>query len=384
MQPRLFRNVGIARAYQYNSSFAQPDCSRCFANIQCVHNTKCIMRWGNHHMTPQMMQDLCHIGLDQNRRLGHTRFLRQELCIRFAHSVIGLWSLPHALTGREGINVVVKRHIESILSLESSPCPRTGAQDEEFTNLLQHINKKHDDVLRLVVQDVHSLAAEFGNEYKSLQPQVHTTLERFFQLRIGTRLLLQQHVESRGGGRPGFSGVLQLEGNLAEIARKAAQEIAWVCTEHVGEAPSINVADDMEGSMRVSPMCIPAVLSYLFREVFKNACRAVVERHADRYDDPLPTVQCRIIHDKTGLLIKISDFGGGICPADMAKVGRFVHSTSRSRDELAGYGVGLALSRLYAQYFGGEITLSSNVGVGTDVSFRTAWLGNHRECLPPV
>jgi len=211
---------------------------------------------------------------------------------------------------------------------------------------------------------------------------VQKALEHFFQLRIGTRLLLQQHIESRGDGRPGFSGVLQLEGNLAEIARRAAQESARVCTAHAGQAPSINVVDEGEGSMQVSSMCMPAVLSYVLRELFKNACRAVVQRHADSYDDPLPPVQCHIMHAKTGLLIKISDLGGGICPADMAKVGRFAHSTSRTRGELAGYGVGLALSRLYAQYFGGDLTLSSKVGIGTDASLRTAWLGDHRERLP--
>merc|ERR1712154_268333 len=125
-----------------------------------------------------------------------------------------------------------------------------------------------------------------------------------------------------------------------------------VCKAHTGLAPSIFVVEDGEGSMSVSPMCMPAVLSYVLREVFKNACRAVVERHADSDEDPLPPVQCHIMHGKTGLLIKISDRGGGICPADMEKVGRFAHSTSRRRGELAGYGVGLALSRLYARYFG--------------------------------
>jgi len=340
------------------------------------------MRWGNYRLTPQKMQDLRDVGLDKNRRLGHARFLRQELCIRFAHSVVGLWSLPHGLTGREGINEVVKRYIKAILNLESSACPRTVAQDEAFTNLLQHIYKRHNDVLRLVVQDVHSWAAECGNRYQTLQPHVQKTLEHFFQMRIGTRLLLQQHIESRGGGRPGFSGILQLEANLTEIARRAAQESAGVCTACVGQAPSINVADETEGSMQVSSMCMPAALSYVLREVFKNACRAVVECHADGSDDPLPPVQCRIIHDKTGLLIKVSDLGGGICPSDMAKVGLFAHSTSKRRGELAGYGVGLALSRLYAQYFGGELTFTSNVGIGTDVSFRTAWLSDHTECLP--
>merc|ERR1712061_655292 len=63
-------------------------------------------------------------------------------------------------------------------------------------------------------------------------------------------------------------------------------------------------------------------------------------------------------------------------------VGRFTYSTNTERSPLAGYGMGLALSRLYAQYFGGDLTLSSKVGIGTDVSLRTAWLDGHQEHLP--
>ena len=31
-------------------------------------------------------------------------------------------------------------------------------------------------------------------------------------------------------------------------------------------------------------------------QVFKNSCRAVVERHAHGFDDPLPSVHCHIVH----------------------------------------------------------------------------------------
>merc|ERR1712046_11548 len=120
-----------------------------------------------------------------------------------------------------------------------------------------------------------------------------------------------------------MGGVLQLDGNLAHIAHRAAQETAHVCKVQTGLAPYIFVLTDGEGSISTPPMCIPAVLSYVLREVFKNACRAFVERHPDSDEDALPPVRCHIMHGKTGLLIKISDKGGGIRAADLANVGRF-------------------------------------------------------------
>merc|ERR1712046_78863 len=51
---------------------------------------------------------------------------------------------------------------------------------------------------------------------------------------------------------------------------------------------------------------------------------------------------------------------------------------------LAGYGVGLSLSRLYAQYFGGDLKLLSTDGFGTDVYLHLSRLGTHCENLPKV
>ena len=42
---------------------------------------------------------------------------------------------------------------------------------------------------------------------------------------------------------------------------------------------------------------------------------------------------------------------------------------------LAGYGVGLPLSRLYARYFGGDLQLLSMEGFGTDVFLHLNRLG---------
>lgn len=393
MQSRLLRNACIVRACNRYSFFRQVATSRCLANGNNFHDlrvglcgssaldTSSVKYWGSYRMTPQKMRDLCDIGLDRNRRLAHARFLRHELCIRLAHAVIGLWSLPHALARREGINEAIVRHIEAISDLEKNPCPRTVAQEEKFTNMLKDIYMALDEIVGLVIQDVHNLAAEFGDRYKTVQPQVDSALEHFFHWRIGLRVLLKQHIESQGCCRPGFSGVMQLRGKLADIAHTAAQEAAGVCKAHTGLAPPIFVVEHGEGSMSASPICMPAVISYVLREVFKNACRAVVEHHGYRDGNPLPPVQCHIMNGKTALLIKISDMGGGISPTDMEKVGRFAHSTSKRRGELAGYGAGIALSRLYARYLGGDLSLSSKVGIGTDVALRTPWLGAHQERL---
>ena len=49
---------------------------------------------------------------------------------------------------------------------------------------------------------------------------------------------------------------------------------------------------------------------------------------------------------------------------------------------LAGLGYGLPISRSYARYFGGELSIMSMEGYGTDVFLHLRRLGNNPEPLP--
>ena len=49
---------------------------------------------------------------------------------------------------------------------------------------------------------------------------------------------------------------------------------------------------------------------------------------------------------------------------------------------LAGLGYGLPISRAYARYFGGDLSIMSMEGYGTDAFVHLSRLGNHDEPLP--
>jgi hypothetical protein len=64
-----------------------------------------------------------------------------------------------------------------------------------------------------------------------------------------------------------------------------------------------------------------------------------------------------------------------------------VGSTTQSVDHgvdapLAGLGYGLPISRTYCRYFGGDLSIMSMEGYGTDAFVYLARLGNSREPLP--
>ena len=94
------------------------------------------------------------------------------------------------------------------------------------------------------------------------------------------------------------------------------------------------------------------------------------------------------------MTIKVSDEGGGIPRSTMSRIFKFTHSTSQHEKETgtdfgtveAGIqhlrGFGLPLARIYARYFGGELTLKSMEGYGLDAYLYLPRLGDACENLP--
>eukprot|EP01035_Chromulina_nebulosa_P017080 gene17080-22593_t len=108
--------------------------------------------------------------------------------------------------------------------------------------------------------------------------------------------------------------------------------------------------------------------------------RATVETHGI---DNMPAIRVIIAEGKEDLIVKVSDEGGGIRRSNMNRIWSYLFTTadpsilenmltdSNPRDfdtasPLAGLGYGLPIARNYARYFGGDLTVMSMEGYGTD------------------
>ena len=107
----------------------------------------------------------------------------------------------------------------------------------------------------------------------------------------------------------------------------------------------------------------------------------------------LPSIRVVIAKGEEDVTIKFCDRGGGIPRSKLAKVWKFAHSTASAGelesefgvDEVTGTkirGFGLPLSRIYARYLGGELTLKSTEGHGLDAYLHLPRLGDSCENLP--
>jgi len=136
-------------------------------------------------------------------------------------------------------------------------------------------------------------------------------------------------------------------------------------------------------------------------ELLKNSMRATVEFHG--VDGDFPPIKV-IIADgdhNEDVAIKVSDEGGGISRRNTTKIWSYLFTTADpsiqegmvgpNKDTavdhgldspLAGLGYGLPISRSYCKYFGGDLSIMSMEGYGTDAFVYLARLGNTKEPLP--
>lgn len=114
-------------------------------------------------------------------------------------------------------------------------------------------------------------------------------------------------------------------------------------------------------------------------------------------DKSLPPVVVVITKGAEDVTIKIEDRGGGVKRSVIDKMWTFSHSemsreiqskendTNFGSDDFTGSkirGFGLPLARIYARYFGGELTLKSMEGYGVDAYIYLPVLGQSCENLP--
>lgn len=110
-----------------------------------------------------------------------------------------------------------------------------------------------------------------------------------------------------------------------------------------------------------------------------------------------PPIRVVVTKGAEDVTIKVCDRGGGLKRSKLKEIWSFAHSTlteeGRTRedkydfgkDEFVGShirGFGLPLARIYARYFGGEVTIKSMEGYGVDAYLYLPVLGVACENLP--
>lgn len=321
------------------------------------------------------------------------KFIVRELPIRLAHRIEELDTLPNGLNEMHSINKVKNWYIKSfddltqIQAKENNSLPKSS-YNRGVTESLKTIKKRHDPTVATVAQGV--IEWKQSKKQNLIDHSIQSFLDRFYMSRIGIRMLIGQSIAINDEPpRKDWVGVVCTNTNVGDVARDAIDNARFICEEYYGlfEAPQVELycPDDLSFTY------VPGHLMHMLFEVLKNSLRATVETQvkkniargspvSDISDLEFPPVKVIVADGKEDITIKISDEGGGIARSAVPLVWTYLYTTMEQTPDLdasynktdfrapmAGFGYGLALSRLYARYFGGDLKLISMEGYGTDV-----------------
>jgi len=328
-------------------------------------------------------------------------FLRRELPIRLAHRIHDLDNVP-VLRDMPSVRAVRELYRLSHQELIAHPEKiDSTALEADFAATVERIYERHANVLVQMARGAFEFRAAVRKQGAKvefeLQEETHQFLDRFYLCRIGIRVLIGQYLALRQPPVENYIGIICSHTSPYEIVKRAIDDAAFMCTRKYGDAPEVI----MSGRLDLTFPYVPTHLHYIMLELLKNSMRATVEWHGVDGDFPPIKVVIADGDENEDVVIKVSDEGGGIPRSNIKKIWSYLFTTADPSIQegmvgtaqeggadhgidapLAGLGYGLPISRSYCRYFGGDISVMSMEGYGTDAFVYLARLGNSKEPLP--
>ena len=421
------------------SSLAAPDSFEDDVLFQDISLAQ-VHEWASQSPTPLRLADVFRYGdpaADISQRLHNAQFLHRELPIRVSQRVVDLLTLPHGLSRAEPIRQVVAVYMLYLKRLQATPFPDSVESEEIFTDLLQSLIMDRTSVPTSIARGVQAWLSSLPQEDPSLPravKEMEEALYCFFTARVGLRFLTEHHVLSckRKGFRDlrnitnmfpvddeeDYRGCIQSNCNVVQEVRKVADLVTKQTKEFLQSSSALHNTPGLDKPEAETLKCpeieivecnkeqrgftyVPHHLHYMMTELLKNSVRATVRHHyRQSYEDGTPDeaspppIRVIIAKGDEDVTIKIADKAGGIPRSRMQTIWKFAHSTASESgletsdfgtDEVLGArirGFGLPLARIYARYFGGELTLKSTEGYGVDAYLYLPRLGDSCEKLP--
>mmetsp|Transcript_56051 Transcript_56051/g.156167 ORF Transcript_56051/g.156167 Transcript_56051/m.156167 type:complete len:390 (+) Transcript_56051:264-1433(+) len=313
---------------------------------------------------------------DLQSRVRQARWLQETIPIRFARRIDDFMQLPYVAVQHKLFRGVMDLYLETLNAVWDIPTVATSENETAFRELMARLLGKHSSV----VPDI----AEGYWEVRQMYPDIRLDgfLDNLFTTRISSRILVENYI---GMGTPDYSGVVQRDLSPLNIIRDHAAHLTKLVHSIYGVAPRV----EFTGNLGCTVDYIPRHVTFMIQEVLKNALRATVERHQGNSRTlslGIPPVVIELQKGDVYMIIKISDQGGGLPKHLQNEAWKYGWSTvseeehvtldpatwpgsplAQRRRELAGYGFGLPLTRLYAQYFGGELFMQVLPGHGTSM-----------------
>ena len=383
--------------------------------------------------------------LNESRLISSANYVRLELPTRIAHRLRNMQTLPYAALTNQHISHVYELYYTAFEQLRKVPEVRTLDDNDKFCDVLKTCLKAHLSVIPrlamgiLEIQD--SVSGDECDRFMNtlLRSRISRRVIAEQHLALTETFHSPWHFDGKKSHMPpeeDFVGEIFLKCNAKEIIEDCAK-VASESTAKVYGPDVVLPKIILQGHLETTFPYIPSHLEYIIGELFRNSIQGVVE-HGGMIDKSPPPIEVLICEAAQHVIIRISDRGGGIDrsilpylwsfakgprsrkrlknlgqipqlaatmqelqlpPSDPDSVKRSISSSSSmdiTGDKFAGsaslgkltgrspdlrIGIGLPMSRIYAEYWAGSLEMHSLEGYGSDAFLQISRLGNKNEVL---
>ncbi|KAF4585522.1 pyruvate dehydrogenase kinase [Ophiocordyceps camponoti-floridani] len=394
--------------------------------------------WVAREARPISLRQLMVFGrsLTESRLISSANYVRTELPVRIAHRIRDMQRLPYAVVTNNHINDVYNLYCHAFDTFRKLPEVKTLDDNDRLCEVISQTLKGHLTVIPKLAMGI----LECGGLMDPLY--LDSFMNTILRSRISRRVIAEQHLSlTETFNSPYFSAGAKLSEAdfIGEVFIKcSAKDVIIRCAEAVTAlARSTNGPDVVVPAIRVlghPDASFPYILShidYIIGELLRNSVQAVIDRRrcdpeASTSGSGPPPVDVTVCEAQEHVIFRISDQGGGIPrhqlpylwsfskgPQSQARlrnlgqVPRMAATTQdlHVREELARadlktpsayqsslsslavrppnlrLGIGLPLSRVYAEYWAGSLNLHNLEGYGVDAFLQISRLGNKNEQL---
>lgn len=305
-----------------------------------------------------------------DRLLTSANYVRQELPIRLAHRLREFQNLPFIVGVNPHLQQVYRLYWEAFDRLRSVPPIETLEDNQRFCDLLHTSLQAH----RIVIPQLALGIQECGTTDLSGDRR-DKFMNATLRSRISRRVLAEQHLIL--SDYPAVFGMGVMIFQHCSAHRTLAKCIEKAKASHKKKAPAITIDPGPD----VDFAYVADHIEYILYQVLLNAMQ--------RSDAPIRVTICT---NHTDVFFRISDQAGGISNQAYRQLWSFGGSTTTPPEEChqvktwaattqVPLGMGLPMSKVYAEYWGGDINLQTLDGWGSDAYVRIPKLGDQMEHL---
>ncbi|KAK9240117.1 branched-chain alpha-ketoacid dehydrogenase [Lipomyces kononenkoae] len=418
--PRRARNAGSCKNHNLVDKRFNSGVPPSTVSSRHFYQNEKLLEFSARSSRPVSLRQLAFFGmkLTNEKIIQSANFVRQELPTRMAHRIHDMQSLPYSIVQNNHISNVYELYYHSFNTIRRFPVIKTIEDNSRFCDLLRELLAQHTAVIPQLVMGVIECADLVDSK------RMDNFMDSMLRSRISRRVLTEQHIALTEEflKDPNFKpteqvGQVFFQCSAADIVRQC-DTLARSLTQSIHrDIPLPELL--FEGDVETKFAYVATHLRYMVGEILRNTFEASSERYKAT-GDPLSPVLVTINDAPQHVTFRFSDRAGGIPQEIVPYLWSFVkgprsmirHHNFKQVPELEAIveeleaslalamgqrkrissltslttrsptlrlGMGLPMSKIYAEFWGGRIAVKSIEGFGCDVFLHISKLGNESQ-----